>query len=66
MCGSDGKGDEMTDDELRAYNKGRRDEELAIVSVIEKMHQVGYVSEDFMAILIDYMAKIDRRPGGKQ
>jgi hypothetical protein len=52
----------MTNDELKAYNKGRRDEELAIVSVIEKMHQVGYVSEDFMAILIDYMSKIDRRP----
>jgi hypothetical protein len=52
----------MTNDELKVYNKGRRDEELAIVSVIEKMHQVGYVSEDFMAILIDYMSKIDRRP----
>jgi hypothetical protein len=52
----------MTDDELKAYNKGRRDEQAAIVDLMERMNKVGYVSEDFMAILVDYLAKIDRRP----
>lgn len=52
----------LSDNELAAYNRGRRDEYNATLKVLEMMRVFGYLSVDECNRLIDYLAVVDRRP----
>lgn len=49
------------DKELAAYLKGRRDEANATLQVLEIVRRLGYLDFDTCGILIDYLARIDKR-----
>lgn len=52
----------LSDSQLTAYLHGRRDEQDDTVAVLEQMKELGYVSLDVFTIMIDYLARVDRRP----
>jgi hypothetical protein len=52
----------QADEELTAYLKGRRDEANETLRVLEIVRRLGYLDFDTCGTLIDYLARIDRRP----
>ena len=49
-------------DNYEAYNKGRRDEMNAIISVIDLMRIQGFFDVALCNIMLDHIDRIDRRP----
>lgn len=49
------------DNELAAYYKGRRDEANETLKVIDIVRRLGYLDFNTCGILIDYLARIDKR-----
>jgi len=47
---------------IAAYNKGRRDEQDAIENLFEFLVIKGLIERDTLSLVIEEMAKIDRRP----
>jgi hypothetical protein len=47
---------------IAAYNKGRRDEQQAIENLFEFLTIKRLIDPDTLNLLIEEMAKIDRRP----
>ena len=53
---------QIPSDKVAAYIKGRRDEQNAIVSVLDLLRIQGFLGVDTCNILLDYINKIDQRP----
>jgi hypothetical protein len=53
---------QIPSDKVAAYIKGRRDEQNAIVSVLDLLRIQGFLNIDTANILLDYINKIDQRP----
>lgn len=49
-------------DKLAAYNKGRRDEQLAVESLIESMRIDGALDIATGHMIMGYLTTLDRRP----
>ena len=49
-------------DNYEAYNKGRRDEFNAVVSIIDLMRIQGFLSIDICSLMLDHLDRVDRRP----
>ena len=47
---------------IAAYNKGRRDEQQSIENLFEFLVIKGLIERDTLNLVIEEMAKIDRRP----
>lgn len=52
-------------DKLTAYNQGRRDEQMAVESLIDSFRISGWLDVAACNIMLDYLNRIDRRPKGK-
>jgi len=50
------------DKELAAYLKGRRDEANETLRVLEIVRRLGYLDIETCGKIIDYLARIDKRP----
>lgn len=51
----------QADKELATYLKGRRDEAIATLEVLEILTRLGHLDLKTSGILIDFLAKIDKR-----
>jgi hypothetical protein len=47
---------------LSAYNKGRRDEQLAVETLLEFLTMGELIDRGTLNLLIEELSKIDRRP----
>jgi len=47
---------------LSAYNKGRRDEQAAVETLLEFLTTEQLIDRATLALLIEELTKIDRRP----
>jgi len=47
---------------LDAYNKGRRDEQVAVENLLEFLVVKRLIDADTLNLLIEELTKIDRRP----
>ena len=49
-------------DNLAAYNQGRRDEQMAVESLIDSFRLSGWLDVATCNVVMDHLNHIDRRP----
>lgn len=52
-------------DKLAAYNQGRRDEQLAVESLIESFRMSRWLDVATCNVILNHLNHIDRRPKGE-
>jgi len=52
----------LPDNDLAIYNRGRREEQLAVENTLEFLTLQGLLDPGTLNLLIDEFSKIDRRP----
>jgi hypothetical protein len=52
----------LSDKELAAYLKGRRDEQSAIIKELENIRRLGFLDLTQCRIILDNLSVIDQRP----
>ena len=53
---------QLPQDKLAAYNKGRRDEQKAVESLLQAMQIDGTLGISTGHMILGYLATLDRRP----
>ncbi len=49
-------------DKLAAYNQGRRDEQMAVESLLDSFRLSGWLDVATCNVIMDHLNHIDRRP----
>ena len=49
-------------DKLAAYNQGRRDEQMAVESLVESFRLSGWLDVATCNVILNHLNHIDRRP----